>query len=214
MIDMIVANNEKASQRKVLHVRSISKWAPACIGPYSQACFLEDGSVAFLAGMIGLDPSSMTLISRETERETITAQFLCSMLFVDRVLEAIGFGSCLGDHRNKKAADEDEDEDEDDHEGSQERDEIRDVARDVWSLETFPWSFDGSDLLNLTIYVCDQVSASIVLELCGSIFGSDPLHRVCASCLLPLASCLLPLASCLLPLASSSVHSTIHPVRD
>lgn len=29
---------EDCSLKNILHVQSISEWAPACIGPYSQAC--------------------------------------------------------------------------------------------------------------------------------------------------------------------------------
>ncbi len=55
---------------------SVSCWAPACIGPYSQACCVGGGSesqqsqqsplllLVLLAGMIGLDPASMTLASQ------------------------------------------------------------------------------------------------------------------------------------------------------
>lgn len=46
--------------RRVLHVQSISHWAPVCVGPYSQANTLRD-SVHFVAGQIGLVPDSMTL---------------------------------------------------------------------------------------------------------------------------------------------------------
>ena len=46
--------------RRALHVQSISRWAPACIGPYSQATSHQD--VLFMAGQLGLDPASMTLV--------------------------------------------------------------------------------------------------------------------------------------------------------
>jgi enamine deaminase RidA (YjgF/YER057c/UK114 family) len=45
--------------RSVLHVQSISRWAPACIGPYSQCSTI--GSINFPAGQIGLDPPYMKL---------------------------------------------------------------------------------------------------------------------------------------------------------
>ncbi|KAJ8442254.1 hypothetical protein Cgig2_005194 [Carnegiea gigantea] len=45
--------------KKVLHVQSISCWAPSCIGPYSQAT-LHHG-VLHMAGQLGLDPPTMTL---------------------------------------------------------------------------------------------------------------------------------------------------------
>ena len=47
--------------RTALHVRSISRWAPACIGPYSQANVLAGGMV-LLAGQIGLSPQAMELV--------------------------------------------------------------------------------------------------------------------------------------------------------
>lgn len=48
--------------REVLHVQSISNWAPVCVGPYSQSNTLRS-SFHFLAGQIGLIPSSMQLQS-------------------------------------------------------------------------------------------------------------------------------------------------------
>jgi diphthine-ammonia ligase len=47
-----------------LHVQSISEWAPACIGPYSQAKTV-DQSLLLLAGQIGLDPATMTLVGAQ-----------------------------------------------------------------------------------------------------------------------------------------------------
>ena len=46
----------------MLHVQSISAWAPSCIGPYSQATSLAPPGLALLAGQIGLDPASMRLV--------------------------------------------------------------------------------------------------------------------------------------------------------
>jgi diphthine-ammonia ligase len=46
--------------RHVLHVQSISKWAPVCVGPYSQSNTLRS-SLHFLAGQIGLIPATMQL---------------------------------------------------------------------------------------------------------------------------------------------------------
>jgi diphthine-ammonia ligase len=48
--------------RESLHVQGISNWAPANIGPYSQAITI-DRNVCFLAGMIGLTPATMQLPS-------------------------------------------------------------------------------------------------------------------------------------------------------
>lgn len=51
---------------KVLHVQSISEWAPASIGPYSQAVFVDD--IIRVAGQIGLVPSIMKLSKNENQQ--------------------------------------------------------------------------------------------------------------------------------------------------
>ncbi|KYQ89711.1 endoribonuclease L-PSP domain-containing protein [Tieghemostelium lacteum] len=53
-------------QKKCLHVQSISNWAPACIGPYSQAtqCLKDsttDQSLTFIAGQIAMVPCDLSL---------------------------------------------------------------------------------------------------------------------------------------------------------
>ncbi|XP_056698919.1 diphthine--ammonia ligase isoform X2 [Spinacia oleracea] len=72
--------------KKVLHVQSISRWAPSCIGPYSQAT-LHNG-ILHMAGQLGLDPPTMTLceggIISELEQallnsEAIADCFRCSI---------------------------------------------------------------------------------------------------------------------------------------
>ncbi len=50
---------QKRHACSVLHVQSISEWAPACIGPYSQAYTVD--KIVYLAGQIGLDPPTMQL---------------------------------------------------------------------------------------------------------------------------------------------------------
>eukprot|EP00775_Hariotina_reticulata_P010371 gene10371-10529_t len=46
-------------QRRVLHVQSISSWAPSCIGPYSQATACN--GLIYMAGQIPLEPASMAI---------------------------------------------------------------------------------------------------------------------------------------------------------
>jgi enamine deaminase RidA (YjgF/YER057c/UK114 family) len=58
-IDVSPAND--VSQRKVLHVQSISKWAPSCIGPYSQA--VMHNKFVYLAGQIPLVPETMQVLA-------------------------------------------------------------------------------------------------------------------------------------------------------
>ena len=66
--------------KSILHVQSISEWAPACIGPYSQACSVS--GLIHLAGMIGLDPGTMQLVG-------IEEQMSRSLLSIDQVLEVV-----------------------------------------------------------------------------------------------------------------------------
>lgn len=54
-------------KKSTLHVQSISCWAPACIGPYSQAYTL--GGIVHAAGQIGLDPATMVLIEKERKEK-------------------------------------------------------------------------------------------------------------------------------------------------
>ncbi|XP_078442261.1 endoribonuclease [Wolffia australiana] len=55
-VEVLVSGNKR---KNVLHVQSISCWAPSCIGPYSQATL--DGEILYMAGQLGLDPPTMTL---------------------------------------------------------------------------------------------------------------------------------------------------------
>ncbi|CAL5419541.1 unnamed protein product [Camellia sinensis] len=57
-IEVLVANDQS---KRVLHVQSISCWAPSCIGPYSQASLHRE--VLHMAGQLGLDPPTMLLCS-------------------------------------------------------------------------------------------------------------------------------------------------------
>ncbi len=56
-----IADYEQNALRHVLHVQGLSSWAPVCVGPYSQANTIR-GSTIFMAGMIGLQPETMTLL--------------------------------------------------------------------------------------------------------------------------------------------------------
>jgi diphthine-ammonia ligase len=82
--------NKTSCLREVLHVQSISQWAPVCVGPYSQVNTLRSG-LHFLAGQIGLIPATMQL-HRTWER-----QLEQCWQNVAAVLDALGGGS-LKDH--------------------------------------------------------------------------------------------------------------------
>lgn len=63
--------------RQVLHVQSISRWAPSCIGPYSQAS--RFAGITFLAGVIGLDPATMGVI-HDVENQVRQTWWNCSQV--------------------------------------------------------------------------------------------------------------------------------------
>lgn len=57
-IEVLVANDQS---KRVLHVQSISCWAPSCIGPYSQVNYLQFSfsaqTMVIISCMLGLDNS-------------------------------------------------------------------------------------------------------------------------------------------------------------
>ncbi|KAH6762662.1 endoribonuclease [Perilla frutescens var. hirtella] len=55
-VEVLVSDD---NTKNVLHVQSISEWAPSCIGPYSQATLHKD--ILHMAGQLGLDPPTMLL---------------------------------------------------------------------------------------------------------------------------------------------------------
>ncbi|KAJ0704750.1 putative diphthine--ammonia ligase [Helianthus annuus] len=82
-VEVLVANDQS---KKVLHVQSISSWAPSCIGPYSQATLHKE--ILHMAGQLGLDPPTMSLCDggpvSELEQalinsEAIAKSFNCSI---------------------------------------------------------------------------------------------------------------------------------------
>eukprot|EP01038_Epipyxis_sp_PR26KG_P013110 gene13110-17574_t len=88
--------------REVLHVQSMSEWAPLCIGPYSQSNIIHN-SLIFVAGQIPLNPATMQLISIPNSsnnnsskqdfiniiKRKIKLQLLLSLLHVARVLSTL-----------------------------------------------------------------------------------------------------------------------------
>lgn len=60
-LDCTAYKETNSHERKALHVQGLSYWAPANIGPYSQA--IEIGEHVFISGQIGLIPSSLSLPS-------------------------------------------------------------------------------------------------------------------------------------------------------
>ncbi|XP_039022361.1 diphthine--ammonia ligase-like [Hibiscus syriacus] len=82
-VEILAANDQS---KQVLHVQSISCWAPSCIGPYSQATLHKE--ILHMAGQLGLDPPTMTICdggsTAELEQalqnsEAIAECFKCSI---------------------------------------------------------------------------------------------------------------------------------------
>ncbi|XP_065492286.1 diphthine--ammonia ligase [Caloenas nicobarica] len=69
-------------EKLVMHVQSISHWAPASIGPYSQS--VKVGDVLYCAGQIALVPCMMQLVSGGIWTEAVV-----SLRHVERVLQAM-----------------------------------------------------------------------------------------------------------------------------
>ncbi|KAJ7498784.1 hypothetical protein FB451DRAFT_1014256 [Mycena latifolia] len=70
-------------ERHALHVQGLSYWAPANIGPYSQA-IMTDHRV-FISGQIGLIPSSLSLPSPQS----LAIETALSLQHVSRVTDAV-----------------------------------------------------------------------------------------------------------------------------
>jgi 2-iminobutanoate/2-iminopropanoate deaminase len=70
--------------KKIIH----SKNAPQAIGPYSQAVSVEDRSLVFTAGKIGIDPET-----GELDCGGIAGQTRQALVNLSHVLEASGSGS-------------------------------------------------------------------------------------------------------------------------
>ncbi|KAJ7929912.1 hypothetical protein B0H13DRAFT_2228328 [Mycena leptocephala] len=81
MLDCIA--HSRTMERHALHVQSLSYWAPANIGPYSQAIMIDDQ--VFISGQIGLIPCSLSLPSPQS----LALETALSLQHVDRVTGAI-----------------------------------------------------------------------------------------------------------------------------
>ncbi|XP_075700979.1 diphthine--ammonia ligase [Rhinoderma darwinii] len=82
----VICREDCPPEKISMHVQSISHWAPANIGPYSQA--VRVGGAVFCAGQIALIPCTMQLIPGG-----VVAESHLSLRHVDRVLDAIGPGT-------------------------------------------------------------------------------------------------------------------------
>ncbi|NXX89798.1 DPH6 ligase, partial [Centropus bengalensis] len=75
-------------EKLVMHVQSISHWAPASIGPYSQS--IKVGDVVYCAGQIALVPCTMQLVSGG-----IWSEAIISLRHIERILQAVNRTTAL-----------------------------------------------------------------------------------------------------------------------
>ncbi|CAM5151469.1 unnamed protein product [Natator depressus] len=75
-------------QKQIMHVQSISHWAPANIGPYSQS--IKVGEVLYCAGQIALVPCTMKLVGGGIQTEATV-----SLSHVEKVLKAMSHNTEL-----------------------------------------------------------------------------------------------------------------------
>ena len=74
---------DDVSERNTMHVQSLSHWAPANIGPYSQ-CVAVDSCNVFVSGQIALVPETLRIVEGG-----LSAQTHLSLRHVDRILRAM-----------------------------------------------------------------------------------------------------------------------------
>ena len=72
-LDCFAYTETDPSQRITLHVQGLSYWAPANIGPYSQAVLIDEHM--FISGQIGLIPASLSLPSPQEPATEIALVF-------------------------------------------------------------------------------------------------------------------------------------------
>ena len=73
--------------KQLLHVQSISEWAPRMIGPYCQLTAAH--GVALVAGNLGLDPASMRLVAGGTAAQAAQALANCAAVLQGLSFEAM-----------------------------------------------------------------------------------------------------------------------------
>ncbi|KAI0089326.1 hypothetical protein BDY19DRAFT_1041644 [Irpex rosettiformis] len=83
-LEAIAYIEQSPADRQALHVQGLSYWAPANIGPYSQAVIVHDQRV-FISGQIGLLPHTLTLPTPQS----LALETALACQHVDRVIRAL-----------------------------------------------------------------------------------------------------------------------------
>jgi len=87
-LESIAFHDKHPGERKALHVQGLSYWAPANIGPYSQA--ITTGDRIFLSGQIGMLPHNLCL-----PRGSLSLETALSFQHVDSILRLQSDGPVL-----------------------------------------------------------------------------------------------------------------------
>ncbi|KAL1946894.1 hypothetical protein VTO73DRAFT_14998 [Trametes versicolor] len=82
-LDCVAFAETSPIARQALHVQGLSYWAPANIGPYSQAIVADER--VFISGQIGLIPSTLTLPAPQS----LTLEAALAFQHVHRVVDAL-----------------------------------------------------------------------------------------------------------------------------
>ncbi|KAL1722389.1 hypothetical protein EV715DRAFT_193280 [Schizophyllum commune] len=82
-IDCIARRSSSPDRRQALHVQGLSYWAPANIGPYSQAILTDER--IFVSGQIGLIPASLALPSPAS----LATETALAFQHVERIVDAV-----------------------------------------------------------------------------------------------------------------------------
>ncbi|XP_033221261.1 diphthine--ammonia ligase isoform X3 [Belonocnema kinseyi] len=88
--DRSSARDGEIHRRHTMHVQSISNWAPANVGPYSQA--VRIGDIILTAGQIPLVPGTMKILD-----SSIKDQCSLTLRHINRILEAMDYSTRLRD---------------------------------------------------------------------------------------------------------------------
>ncbi|KAK5173364.1 uncharacterized protein LTR77_002045 [Saxophila tyrrhenica] len=91
MVALTSFRNDKVNSRKGLHVQSRSYWAPANIGPYSQAISISEenkSAVTYVAGQIPLVPATMEPV-QDRDEGSFGIQTVLALQHLDRIGRAM-----------------------------------------------------------------------------------------------------------------------------
>jgi len=84
-----VCTNTPNDKKQCMHVQSISYWAPANIGPYSQSVIVN--GTGYIAGQIGLIPCKLELPPCDTEEQSLASETKMSLHSLANIVDVLPF---------------------------------------------------------------------------------------------------------------------------